>query len=46
MEVKLIVCKPGEPGDERRKPPMDEHGHVMTRGPALGTSKPWESSRK
>ena len=32
-DVKLVVCHPGEPGDERRKPPVDEHGHVMTRAP-------------
>jgi hypothetical protein len=42
---KLVECHPGEMGDARRKPPVDEHGHVMTRAPrwyleAIGMIKP------
>ena len=32
-EGRLIAVSPGPWDDERRKPPLDAHGHVMTRAP-------------
>jgi len=26
-------CHPGEVGDERRRPPMDARGHILSRAP-------------
>jgi hypothetical protein len=30
---RMLRCEPGDPGSERRKPPVDARGHLMTRAP-------------
>jgi len=29
----MLVCKPGEPGSERRKPLVDRSGNLLSRAP-------------
>jgi hypothetical protein len=30
---RMVECKPGKPGDERRKPIYDRDGNLVTRAP-------------
>jgi|GEM_PF-3520281 len=30
---RMLACRAGELGDERRKPPMDPHGRLLSRAP-------------
>lgn len=29
----MVKCEAGRPGDERRKPIRDQHGHLVSRAP-------------